>query len=1035
MRISLLGPLDVRTEDGTAVEITGARLRALLTALALEPGRVVASARLVDAVWGEHPPGTANALQALVSRLRKAGVAPDSTATGYCLAAETDVARFEELLTAARAGGDATRLLREALDLWRGPVPADGEYFQAPLARLAELRLTAVEEHAEASLRLGAGAALAGELADLLAGHPLRERLAAVLMRALCAAGRPAEALNVYERTRRVLAEELGADPSGELSALHSSILRESTVDESRTNLRTGLTSFVGRDTDVAMVAKLVDEYRLTTLIGPGGAGKTRLATETARTLLDQADGGVWLVELAPVTDGADVAQAVLTALGLRGQSYLGLATGGTPRDRAVAALRTRNAVLVLDNCEHVIDAAAELADALLGECPRLRVLATSREPLAVTGEALWPVEPLALPPEGSGVMEAMSCASVRLFADRAAAVRPGFTVDATTAGAVVRVCRALDGMPLAVELAAARLRALTADQLAARLDDRFRLLTGGSRTALPRHRTLRAVVDWSWELLSDAERTLLRRLAVFSGSATAEAAAAVCGDANAFELLTALADKSLLVTAEDGGEPRYRMLETIKAYGLERLDEAGEREQVRRAHADWFARLAETADPHLRRAEQLEWLRRLAADHDNLTAALRGAIAAGDAAACVRLVVGAGWYWLLGGHRSEGMDLITQVLTVPGEVDDEARATAYALYAMFVTAGVSDDRPVGEWLKIALEFSRRKAPAHPILRFIIPLEELMGSLRDGAAPRLDTLDGLLIDEDPWLRGHARLTRARMLMSLGDRLDEAEADTQEALRDLRTTGERWGLSLALGGLAELEGRRGDLAAALGHNEEAIDAVAEIGTLEDVLHLRSHQAQLLWLLGDTEAAADTLAAADREALTVVFPDALAGLAQAKAELARWRGDPATARAELDRADALMAHAPVHPVFRGMLLYTHAFLDADAGDLAAAAVSRREAFDLVQASGDALYLAQMLIGVADQALRQDSPADAARMLAVADSVRGGRDLTQPDTARIEAGARARLGDDAYDEAFRAGGNVTTAEIPALVTSIVD
>jgi predicted ATPase len=1036
--------LDVRTEDGTAVEVAGARLRALLTALALEPGRDVASARLVEAVWGEHPPGTANALQALVSRLRKVGVAPDSTPTGYRLAAETDVTRFEELLTAARAGGDAdtARLLREALDLWRGPVPADGEYFQAPLARLAELRLTAVEEHAEASLRLGAGAALAGELADLLAEHPLRERLALALMRALCAAGRPAEALTVYERTRRTLAEELGADPAGELAALHASILRDSTafdstafkstVDESRTNLRAGLTSFVGRDADVTVVAKLVGEYRLTTLIGPGGAGKTRLATETARTLLDEADG-VWLAELAPVTDGADVAQAVLTALGLRGQAYLGPAAG-TPRDRAVAALRTRNAVLVLDNCEHVIDAAAELADALLGECPRLRILATSREPLAVTGEALWPVEPLALPPEDSGVTEAMSCASVRLFADRAAAVRPGFAVDATTVGAVVRVCRALDGMPLAVELAAARLRALTADQLAARLDDRFRLLTGGSRTALPRHRTLRAVVDWSWELLSDAERTLLRRLAVFSGGATAEAAAAVCGDPDAFDLLTALTDKSLLVAVEDAGEPRYRMLETIKAYGLERLDEAGEREQVRRAHADWFARLAETADPHLRRAEQLEWLALLAADHDNLTSALRGAIAAGDAAMCVRLVVAAGWYWLLGGHRSEGLNLITQVLAVPGEVD-EARATAYALYAMFVTAGIGDDREIDSWVKIALEFAKRETTVHPMLRFLIPLQELMRGLRDGAGPRLDTLDGLLTDEDPWLRGHARLTRVRMLVSFGDRLDEAEADAQQALRDLRAAGERWGLSLALGNLAELEGRRGDLAAAAAHNGEAIDVVSEMGTLEDVLHLRSRQAQLLWLLGDTEAAAATLAAADRDARTVVFPDALAGLAQAKAELARWRGDPATARVELGHAEALMGSAPVHPVFRAMLLYTQAFLDADAGDLAAAADSRREAFELARNSGDALYLAQILVGVADQALRRGSPADAARMLAVTATVRGGRDLTQPDSARIEAAARAALGDDAYEEAFQAGGNVTTAELPALVTSIVD
>ncbi|MEW2501038.1 BTAD domain-containing putative transcriptional regulator [Amycolatopsis sp. NPDC047767] len=528
MRISLLGPLEVRTDDGASVEVAGARLRALLSALAADGGRVVPAGRLVDAVWGEQPPSTGNALQALVSRLRRAGVVVEAAAVGYRVVADVDVVRFEELVRRRD-----TSALAEALGLWRGPAladVADNAYFQGTIARLTELRLAAVEEHAEAELRRGGGEELTAELTALLAEHPLRERLAAALMRALCAAGRPAEALTVYERLRKALAEELGTDPSARLSALHTEILRESSVDtqsEARTNLRAGLTSFVGRDADVAQVVKLVAEYRLTTLTGPGGAGKTRLATETARTLLDRTPGDVWFVALAPVAD-ADVAQAVLSALGLREQGQLGLVAGGTAADRAVSVLRDRDVLLVLDNCEHVVDAAAELADRLLGECPRLRILATSREPLAVTGEALWPVAPLALPPEGASVTEAMSCASVRLLADRAAAVRPGFEVAEATVEAVTRICRALDGMPLAVELAAARLRSLTIAQLAARLDDRFRLLNAGSRTAMPQHRTLRAVVDWSWELLSEAERTLLRRLAVFSGGATADAAAAV---------------------------------------------------------------------------------------------------------------------------------------------------------------------------------------------------------------------------------------------------------------------------------------------------------------------------------------------------------------------------------------------------------------------------------------------------------------------------------------------------------------------------
>ncbi|MEV0521762.1 BTAD domain-containing putative transcriptional regulator, partial [Nonomuraea sp. NPDC050405] len=685
MRIGMLGPLELRADDGTPVEVGGARLRAALIVLALSPGQVVPMARLVDGVWGERPPaGAVNAVQALVSRLRRAlpSVPIESHPAGYFLDVEpdtVDVVRFERLAAAGRstAAGDpagGARILREALALWRGPALVDvagADFFAAPVARLSELRLSVLEDRVEADLRAlsldGTGAALVVELTSLVAEHPLRERLAGALMRALCAAGRRAEALAVYERARRALAETLGADPSPELSALHTAILRGEVAaaprapvaaraagaaasapgDAVRTNLRVPLTGLVGRRHDLKRVGDLLDGHRLATLTGPGGSGKTRLAGEAARAFLGRRPGGVWLVELAPVREAAEVPRAVLAALRIGEQAWGGPIPEGDPADRLVAALRTRDLLLVLDNCEHLADAVAALADRLLGECPELRILATSREPLGLTGEALWPVEPLALPPEGAGAAEAMTYPAVRLLAERARAANPGFEVNEGTAAAVVRICRALDGMPLAIELAAARLRTMTAERLAERLGDRFRLLTGGSRVALARHRTLRAVVDWSWDLLSDEERALLRRLAVFSGGATPEAAERVCTDEGAtaeaagqvcpdggataevaervradggvvigravgeagsgervLALLFGLADKSLLVVSDDEG-PRFGMLETIREYALERLREAGELERVRRAHAAWFAAFAEAADPELRRAGQ----------------------------------------------------------------------------------------------------------------------------------------------------------------------------------------------------------------------------------------------------------------------------------------------------------------------------------------------------------------------------------------------------------------------------------------------
>ncbi|GFJ78271.1 BTAD domain-containing putative transcriptional regulator [Phytohabitans houttuyneae] len=669
MQIALLGPLEVRADSGASLEVGGARLRSLLIRLALDPGRVVTTSALIDSLWEEEPPaGASNALQAVISRLRRAlpEGAIESTPAGYRLAVPpeaVDACRFERDVAAGRARlrtdpAGAAVTLAAALALWRGPAladVADAAFARAPAARLNELRLAAIEDRVDAALALGDGGGFVPELESLALAHPLRERLAGQLIRALRGAGRPAEALAAYDRLRSSLAESLGTDPSPELAALHLTLLKDTDAPPAplpTTNLPATLTSFVGRDDDVTKVTKVIAESRLTTLIGPGGAGKTRLAMESGRAMLDQAPDGVWLVEFAPLTDGAELASIVLSTLGLR-EYPLVSGRGQMPQEsvdaltRLQGALGDRRALLILDNCEHLVAAAAPLAESLLVRCPHLRVLATSREPLGITGEALFPVEPLALPPDGVAAADALAYPAVRLFADRAAAVRPRLTVT----DAVVEICRALDGMPLAIELAAARLRALTPEQVAVRLTDRFRLLNAGSRTALPRHQTLRGVIDWSWELLDDAERALWCRLAVFSGSASLPAIEEVCGG-EALDELAALVDKSLVVADPDG---RYRMLETIKAYGLERLGESGLTQATRRAHARYFLRLARSADRHLRSRAQVEWLARLDADHDNVHAAARWAIAAGEARLAVGFAAALGWYWWMGGRRAEG--------------------------------------------------------------------------------------------------------------------------------------------------------------------------------------------------------------------------------------------------------------------------------------------------------------------------------------------------------------------------------------------
>ena len=591
-----------------------------------------------------------------------------------------DASQFQDLLNRARTVGDPrarAALLAEALGLWRGGAFADfGDqlFTQAAIGRLEEERLVALEEQAEARLALGDHAQLASELAGLVSRHPLRERLRAAQLTALYRAGRPSEALDSYRELRKRLADELGLDPGAELAALHQAILVADPALRApvpaptaapRTNLPGPFGSLIGRTEAVTTVRTLLASSRLVTLTGPGGVGKTRLAVETAAQQAGLFPDGTWLVELAAEAGEADVAELTSAALGLRDS-----APPGPLADWLAAALESRQMLLVLDNCEHLIGPAAALADRLLRAAPGLRILATSQEPLAIDGEQLWEVPPLELPgPEDGEATVVARAGAVRLFVARAAAAAPGFTLDGDNARAVAAICRRLDGIPLALELAAARVRALGVHTLATRLDDRFRLLTAGKRGAPARQQTLRAVIDWSWELASEPEQIVLRRLAVHADGCTLTAAEQTCaGDgldrADVAGLLARLVDRSLVaVTAEGAREPRYRLFESVAAYGTERLREAGELDRFQRGHRQFYAALAEQARPQLRGDSQRQWLQRLDRESANIRSALDGAIRHREADLALRLAGAMTWYWFLRGRLTEARRALESAL------------------------------------------------------------------------------------------------------------------------------------------------------------------------------------------------------------------------------------------------------------------------------------------------------------------------------------------------------------------------------------
>lgn len=1156
VRYRILGTTQALRPDGTPVAVGGARLRALLTVLALRAGRSVPAGLLTEEVWaGDLPADAPGALQALVGRLRRTlgADAIRSAEGGYRLAVvpdDVDLHRFERLTgdgTRALADGDPAKaavLLDDALALWHGPALADLPDRAAEAARWEVRRLDAASARHTAALALGHAGQSLPELTALCDAHPLDEPLQALRLRALRDAGRTAQALAAYDEVRRLLADRLGADPGPELRTLHAELLSpqaprapqlpqaqeapaspaaaEAPVRpegqqgpeglEGRAvrsargaragaspplgNLRARLTSFVGREDDIAAIRGDLASARLVTLLGPGGAGKTRLSQEAAEAVRDTAADGVWLAELAPVADPDAVAQTVLTAVGARETVLYGAGAEelravaerrGDPVERLVEHCARRRMLIVLDNCEHVVEAAARLVEELLARCPGVTVLATSREPLGVPGEVLRPLDPLPEP------------AALRLLADRGAAARPGFRVE-DDPEACAEICRRLDGLPLAVELAAARLRMLTPRQIADRLDDRFRLLTSGSRTVLPRQQTLRAVVDWSWDLLDEDERAVLARLSVFARGCDLAAVEAVCappappgpapsagagphrvhgfgtphasrGPRSPLDSLASLVDKSLVVAAPaPGGGMRYRLLETVAEYAGERLDESGRRAAAERAHLTYYRELARTTEPLLRGSGQRAAVDRFQLEYENLRTALRRAVDARDEQEALSLTLSLAWYWQMRDLRPEARAWCAEVMALgpdpfaeplrraapvwrsctdappplAGEMLLEARRGVHLAHLASMEPELAGWRSPATQAKLRL-IAEAYEPGLPQTCRAPGLLWFYAVLMIGDLERIrESIDANIYTcrRTPgyeWELAFCLQMRANVLANRSDWARSAFRDADEALETFRRLGDAWGTAEALSARAEAHERQGAYRRAAADYEEAIDHAERLNARAQAAVLGARLGSVLLEAGDEERGERML----REVIDGAEHIGDEALPAARLFLVGWLGTTgrrveAREQIRLLREGFDVGH---FAVFASFVQGAEAWLDAVEGRYAQALTGVRAA--LLRAA-DPLPLAvapqmrSVYLCVAATALAGvdggSRAGAAARCLGAADALlppghvhtRWERETHDLAASR----ARAALGDEEFTSAYAEGGGLSYEEATALV-----
>jgi predicted ATPase/DNA-binding SARP family transcriptional activator/tetratricopeptide (TPR) repeat protein len=880
IRFQLLGPMEILVH-GVPAKLPGVAERALLAQLLLSAGRTIPATLLVDRLWSEAtlPVDPMNALQIRVSKLRRAlramGVEELVMRDGVGYRAsvapsDVDALDFADRVRSARAdmapaaatGEYEQRHLRaydEALGLWRGEPLSDfvtEQWATAEAVRLVELRLAALIERAQVALALGLHLEVVGDLEPLVSEDPTVESLAGLLMLALYRGGRQADALEVYTRTRTVLDETLGLEPSVSLRSMHERVLRQ---DESlgggsdvgaasavaavrsrgaenraaHTNLPTVVRPLIGRDEQLDSLSAMLGGVRLLSLIGPGGAGKTSLALATVVRASHAYPDGAFGVRLASVQSGDQVPLAVADALGV---PLDGSGAELDVRHRLTSFLARRQMLLLVDNCEHVVDAAASLVDDILGQCPHITVLATSREALAVPDEVQVTVAPLVTPPEDAPSSQVLEYPAAQLFAERARAVRPGLVFDSEDLSAIGQISRELDGIPLALELAAARVASMSPGEIAARLAQRFSFLTSGARTAEARQQTLRATVDWSYALLGEVERRVFNRLSVFRGGWSLTAAEAVLADGPlsssvVLDTIGRLVERSM-VWVERGRTSRYRMLETLREYAAEQLNASGEADAVAGRHASYFRQVAEQAEVELRGHGQRETLRLLREEQPNIRAAIRWLSRPGGDIDSALVTAGSlGMFWHLGRHL-EGREVLGRLVDTG---DGSAPARARALQAVSIV-----ERPRGclvhphprcaETAEESLSiFTSLDDPWHAALsKVLVSVEGVTGAFRERSDGFLREADEEFTrEDDAWGRAVIGFVRLETAMKAGDmatalRLGPATAAAFGQLEDL------WGLSATLyhfgWGLRQF-GRFEEGARVL---EEAIDVATSAG---------------------------------------------------------------------------------------------------------------------------------------------------------------------------------------------------------------
>lgn len=882
VRFRLLGPMEISV-GGAPSKLPGAAERALLVQLLLAPGRTIPATMLVDRLWSDSalPVDPMNALQIRVSKLRRSlkamGIDDLVTREGVGYRAAVDVPQVDALDFAAQvraarawaaeaAAGDGyedrhLRAYDDALALWHGDPLSDfvtEQWATAEAARLTELRLAALTERAQVALALGRHLEVVADLEALVAEDPTLESLAGLLMVALYRGGRQADALEVYTRTRDVLDETLGLEPSVSLRSLHERVLRQdeslgvqpevaaqapmsvlsarSRGEEEQaapTNLPTVVRPLIGRDAQLDSLAGLVGGVRLLSLIGPGGAGKTSLALATVVRTSSTYPDGAFGVRLASVDSGDQVPLAVADALGV---PLDGAAASRDVRQRLISYLSRRRVLLLVDNCEHVVDAAAGLIDDILGRCPEVTVIATSREALAVPDEVQVTVGPLEMAPEGTAADQVLGYPASQLFAERARAVRPGMVFAGDDLEAIGRISRALDGIPLALELAAARVAAMSPVEISDRIEHRFSLLTSGARTAEARQQTLRATVDWSYKLLSEVEQTVFSRLSVFQGGWSLTGAEAVVGDdampaGEVLDTIGRLVERSMVVV-EPGATTRYRMLETLREYAAEQLAASGESDAVARRHADHFRQVAEQAEVALRGHGQRETLRQLREEQPNIRAAISWLSRPGGDLDSALVTAGSlGMFWHLGRHL-EGREVLGRLVAAGG---GSPAARARALQAVSIV-----ERPRGclvhpnprcaETAEESLAIFEDLGDSwHAALsKVLLAVEGVTGAERERSDALLrEAEEQFARDGDPWGPAVIGFVRLETAMKAGD-VDAAVRIGQTTSAAFRQLEDPWGLSATMyhlgWGLRQF-GRFEEGARAL---EEAIDVGASAG---------------------------------------------------------------------------------------------------------------------------------------------------------------------------------------------------------------